>query len=299
MIELEDYQFSLIPDANQLDEIPFGLDLPIEVEEDGFDPGGPEWVTQDGTNPITGATRFGIDQVTGGAWTFDMFVNSQEDSDALESLSSLADAWIHSPAAKIPGRVAALRYQLAGRTRRVFGRPRRWSAPLNNSLINGMILVTAEFKLVDPLFYDDAESSVTIPFVEDSVGGLILPVMMPAVSAPPGLANGNIFVGGNHEAYPIIRFVGPIVNPSLAWGNRKLQLETTIDEGGWIEIDTQPWQLSIKRNDGASVPGVLARRQYLEDMTLPTGPQQLTFRGFSETGTAQCVVRWRGANSSL
>lgn len=298
MIALEDYQFSLIPDIRLSDEFVFGLDQTVEIEPDGWDVGTAEWVTQDGTNPINGASRFGNDQLTGPTHSFSLYVNKQEDYDALAELALMQKAWLYG-AKREPGKIAAIRYQVGGRTRMFYGRPRAWSPVMNNDLINGMIKVEATFKAADALYYDDVWGSTSIPFIETSAGGIILPATLPISSMPPGETNGNIYVAGDHEAYPIARFVGPIENPSLQWGNTKLALNYDVPELGWVEIDARPWIQTVVTNDGRNIPGALARRVYLQDMLLPPGPVSMNFRGNSSTGTATAEVSWQPARVSL
>lgn len=302
MIALTDFQFSLVPDATSDTEILFGAGQHVEVAEDGFAPGGPEWSVQDGTNPINGATRFGIDVLNSTTWALDMYANAEDDPEALTYLAELQKAWLYGEASKVNGRVGAIRYALAGRTRRVYGRPRQFAAKFSNQMLSGYVPITANFKTVDSLSYADIAQATTLQFVSGSVGGMILPVTLPAVSDPPGLAQGDIYVGGDHKTYPVIRFNGPVVNPSLTWadGSASLTLAASILAGDWIEVDTRPWQQSVTKKSGASVPGSLGRRQYLEDMTLAAGQHhQFSFRGTSSTGTATCSISWRDAYTTL
>lgn len=302
MIALTDFQFSLVPDITSEAEIAFGAGQHVEVDKDGFNPGGPEWSTQDGVNPINGVTRFGIDTLNSTTWALDMFVNAQDDPEALTFLAELQKAWLYGPASGANGKVAAVRYCLAGRTRWVYGRPRQFAAKFSNQFLNGYIPITANFKTADSLSYDDLLQETTLQFVEGSEGGFILPIILPAVSDPPGEAEVDIFVGGDHKAYPIIRFNGPVVNPSLTWadGSASLSISANIPADDWIEVDTRPWQQSVTKKSGASVPGSLGRRQYLEDMTLaPNQHTQFSFRGTSSTGTATCSISWRDTHTTL
>ena len=111
---------------------------------------------------------------------------------------------------------------------------------------------------------------------------------------------GSIHVGGKVPTYPIIRFNGPITNPWLQCGSLwKLQLNTTIASGQYIEIDTRPWKLSVLRQGLYSEAGKLARRTRLKDIVLKPGPQELSFGGTSAEGTATATVSWRGAYASI
>ena len=124
MAALEEFQF-------ELDGYVFGHRRPIFIDQDGFDPGDDSIVDQDQTNPITGARVMGRDVRGAGTWTFAMHVDQEDSETALAELATLERLWRNGTLGFREGRVVKmLRYNLAGRTRVVFGRPRRFSAKL-------------------------------------------------------------------------------------------------------------------------------------------------------------------------
>lgn len=301
MIDLQDFQFELIPDVDHsADSFGFGLGLNVSVEKDGFDPGTAEWLTQDGQNPLDGSTVMGRDTLAGPTWAWSAFVNEQEIGDALTTLSGLTKAWRPRRAAGEPQRVSAVRYQLNGDRaaprRLIYGRPRRFNAPPNNQLLTGYIPVTMDFKCVDALHYDaDMKTTGPVSFVVESDGGITFPLTFPYSGLPDSSREGAISVGGDAPTWPIIRFTGPILNPRIQWGDKEWGFTYNLLDGDWLEIDTRPWKRTIMRKGGHNASGALNRRQYLSDMALEPGGYEIAFRGQSSTGTATCTVSWYDA----
>lgn len=297
MTALADHQFELLMSEDDSDGVPFGIGRAVHVTADGFDPGADEILTQDTDNPRRGTIVMGRDARKASPWTWAMFVNQDDTESALDQLSILESAW-KSTDWQV-GQVACIRYALAGRTRRVFGRPRRWASTMNNLILSGMIPITADFQRVDPLYYGDQFESDTVDMLITSAGGITYPVVYPLISLPSGSNEGDINVGGARPTYPIIRFTGPIVNPQLITANWTLKLNAIIADGQWIEIDTRPWVMSIRNQSGAAVPGVLDPRLRMRDLVLQPGGQSVTLRGTSNTGMATCTIKRYPAYSSI
>lgn len=297
MIDLQDFQFELIPDVDHsADSVGFGLGLNVSVEKDGFDPGTAEWITQDGQNALDGSTVFGRDNLAGPTWAWSAFVNEQEVGTALSTLSTLSRAWRARATIGTPQGVSAIRYQLDGRRRLIFGRPRRFNAPPNNQMLTGYIPVTMDFKCADALHYDaDMKTTGPVSFVAESDGGLIFPTTFPVSPLPDTSREGALLVGGDAPTWPIIRFDGPILNPKIQWGGREWRFTYNLLDGDWLEIDTRPWKRTILRNGQYNASGTLNRKQYLSDMVLEPGGHEVAFRGQSSTGTASCTVSWYDA----
>lgn len=298
MTALEDHQFELVLTEDEPDGVPFGLKLPIHCTSDGFDPGVSEWITQDRDNGLNGATLLGRDVLAGSTFTWSLFVNGTDQEDAAAKLAPLAGAWSNRKIRQ-PGVVSILRYRWAGRTRRVYGRPRRWSNALDNRVLSGMIPITCDFKRVSPLFFGDEPEVDILDMVVTSAGGIVYPVVYPVTSLPSGSNEGEAFVGGDEDTYPIIRFSGPITNPELVTDAWRLKLNTTILENDWIEIDTRPWVMTVKRKSGASVAGVLDPRTRMSEIILTPGHQGFALYGDSATGTATCTIKRYPAYASI
>jgi hypothetical protein len=294
---LGDHQFEILEETADTG-IAFGIGLGVSCNADGFDPGSSDWLVQDQDDPFTGTTRMGRDVRKGPTWTWALHVNREEEEEALESLSELAELW--APDDLDTGRTYVIRYKVGGRVRRVYGRPRRFAAPPNNAILSGMIPVTADFKLIDPNTFDDSPESITVGTTYTSEGGFIFPVTFPVLTLPGGFTTGSAFVSGRRKTWPIIRVNGPIVNPEILTTHWTLKMTANIGEGHYVEIDTRPWKRTVTLDGtGNFVPGALSPQTRLRDLFLEPGPQSFGMRGFSGTGTGNATITWYPAYASL
>jgi hypothetical protein len=293
---LEDHQFEILrEDADT--GVPFGIGLGVSTDASGFDPGSNDWLIQDQDDPFSGATRMGRDVRTGSTWTWSLHVNEAAEIEALDSLDALADIW--APEDLEGAEVMVIRYKVGGRIRRVYGRPRRWAQAPDNRILSGMIPVTADFKRVDPLYYDDSPESVQVGVAYTSEGGFVFPVTFPVLTLPGGYQTGQAFVSGRRKTWPIIRIDGPVVNPQVQTPNWDLNMTLTLNEGHYVEIDTRPWKRTIMLDGTSAIPGALNAKTRLRDLFLMPGAQSFGFRGISGTGTASATISWYPAYASL
>lgn len=302
MTDLADFQFEILPSIDALDGFVFGIGARVSLDDGGFDPGEADWLTQDSQNTRRGINGFGRDVLGSKTWVWDSHINEANVYDAVNTLDDFSAAWAPVDLARTPGAMTAVRYSLAGRLRRVFGRPRRFAAPPTNQILNGYVPVTHDFQLVDSFTYDDSESSVTIPYgTSASGGGFTLPAAMPILTLPSdGTGEQQISVGGNAKAYPIVRFNGPWTNPSITTDAWSLSWVGAIPVGGYIEIDCRPWALTVLDQSGASKVSGLDRRTYLEDCWFaPKSQPQISLGGAAPGGGASATVRWRNTWTSI
>lgn len=309
MTELKDHQFEILPSADANDGFVFGIGADVSLDAEGFDPGETSWLTQDKSNGRRGVNAFGRDVPGPKVWSWQTHTDQVDVESAVDVLERFTNAW-QPEDALIPGWQTAVRYRLAGRDRRIFGRPRRFAAPPTNLILNGFVPIDHDFQLVDAYTYDDLESSVEIAYsssVED--GGFTFPVTFPIQTMPStGTGGGRIFVGGTARAYPRVRFNGPWVNPGLRSDDWTLAWNGTVPASGWIEIDCRPWGLTVLNQDGASVVGGdgsasstgLDRRTWLEDCWFAPGSKPvLTLGGIAPSGSASATVAWRNTHKSI
>lgn len=302
MTELSEHQFEILPNESAVDGFVFGIGAAVSVDEEGFDPGENTWMTQDAENTRRGVLGFGRDVMGPRTWIWDSHVDQRSVDTAVATLEDFAYAWSPEELLRSPGEVTCLRYRIAGRTRRVFGRPRRFAAPPSNLILGGYVPVNHEFQTVDAYTYDDVESSVNIPYSSVvSGGGFVLPKVMPLQTAPninPG--EGQVVVGGRARAYPVFRLNGPWTNPVIETDDWTLRWKGTVPTNGWVEIDTRPWRLTVLNHLGASAAGGLDRRTWLEDTWFaPNTRPQMRLEGTAESGDASLLVRWRNTWTSL
>lgn len=293
---LDEHQFEILGE-NDDTGVAFGIGLAVSCNADGFDPGANDWLIQDQDDPFSGATRMGRDVRTGSTFTWALHVNQTTEMDALDALDELADAW--APDGLQGAETMVLRYKVGGRTRRVYGRPRRFASNPDNRSLSGMIPVTADFKRVDPLFYDDSPESTVLGLAYTSSGGFVFPVTFPVLTQPGGYQTGSVFVSGRRKTWPIIRIDGPVVNPQIHTDQWDLNLTLNLNEGHYVEIDTRPWKRTVTLDGTSAIPGALNAKTRLRDLFLMPGQQAFGFRGISGTGTASATISWYPAYASL
>lgn len=296
---LDDHQFELLQTEVADTGVPFGIGRAIHCAADGFDPGVAEWLTQDVDNPATGTTMMGRDVRKGSNFTWTLFVNSDSEEDALTSLNTLATAWTGPGVSTVADEVAVIRYRVGGRTRRVYGRPRRWANTMDNRILSGMVPIVCDFQRVDPLFYDDVPEVATLDLVAESEGGIVYPVTYPTTSLPSGNNEGEVHIPGTRPSWPIIRITGEAIDPEIYTPTWTLKLNATIAEGDWVEIDTRPWRRSIINQDGFSVAGYVNPRVRMRNLFVLPGNQSFGFRALSGTMTGTATIKTYGAHAAL
>lgn len=288
---LQDFQF-------ELDDVQFGLDLPVHLDESGFKPDMGAWRTQDFAHPMGDGGVPGRDYKEVSTWGFTMFANAEDDIGALAYTAELARVWPSEDLVKTPRALTALRYCLAGRVRRVYGRPRRWTAPPDNRLLNGYLPITADFAVFDPNYYDDAEQSEPFSLSAGTTGGGGLRAPLTAPLRTTGVAkpqSRSIQVDGDRGTWPILEFKGG-ANPWVEIAGWKCKVLRTLAWNETVVVDTRPWVRSSTLNGSYAR---LSRDSRLADMKLPPGKHAVRFGQDMSATNASVTVRWRPAHSSL
>lgn len=283
----------------ELDGLVFGANVPIDVEE--FTPGSYGTRSQDTSSPIGDGNSFGRDYFEPDAWSFKLFTNVEDEVEALALRSQIAQVWRGDDVRTRPGAVLPLRYSLGGRTRIVYGRPRRFDAPIDTRMYGGFIAITCDFKLASELTFDDAERSVSIRATAPTIGGFSFPVTFPLITEATLATRPNSFIVDTEQPTPmLVDFTGPSTDAFLEIdGVRVIQLTGDIPPGITLTVDARPWVMSVYRSDGSGVGGMLSRRTRLPRLLLTPGPHQATYGGYDPTGASSAAVRWRKAYPSL
>lgn len=294
MTDLTNYQW-------ELGGLVFGDGMPIDHEADS-DPGSYAWRTQDGASPVGDANTFGRDLIEPGTWNFKLFTNVEEERDALAQVEIAAHVWRGNDVRGTVGKVMELRYARGGRTRRVYGRPRRFAYTHDNRMLSGFIPITCDFKMASELYFDDAEDSTSLMgFQSVTTGGFEAPFETPLTTDEAAASGAEVFtVGGIEDTPMMVDFTGPISDAFVEIdGSLRVQLAGTIPYGVTVTVDARPWVNSIYRDDGASVPSLLSTRTRLPRLRLAPGDHTAIFGGIDETGLARAKVRWRKAYPSV
>lgn len=261
-----------------------------------FTPGSVEHRTQDHDNPVGDGLHFGRDLVKPPLWAWELLVYRPGlEQEAADDLAALAGAWSADAVRQSPGAVQSLRYHRAGRTRRVFGRARRFS-PVPARMRLGRIPVVCDFQLADHLHYGDVEESVTRGLVPATVGGLLAPLSSPlSTLTEAGPRIGQFVVDGDAPTWARVVFRGPVSNPWAQVAGWRVQLSGSIAYDRSVTVDARPWVRTVRRSDGAYVGGMLTRASRMDRMLLPPGQHEVAFGGIDDTNTATTSLLWRPA----
>lgn len=292
---------SLLPDlAYELDGFLFGTDSQYIVTNVEY--GSTEIVSNDTPLPRADGIRFGRDYRNNRVITFDIAINQSphENGDlVLTLLSQLETAWLANGVRGVPGAVSSLRLSRNGRTRRVFGRPRRFATTPERDH-GGWVEVTADFTTVDPFYYSDSEFQHGISIVPTQGGGLLAPLVAPLSTLGVSYGPGDVTIGGTLPCWPVFVIRGPIVSPKItAVGEWSFTLAQTLLADEWIVVDTRPWSRGVRKNGLANIAGSLDNQApRLPNMALKPGSHEIVLSGTDVTGTANVTVAWRDTYAS-
>lgn len=275
-----------------------GPGLPVFVTS--LDPGVAAERHQDVQSDYTGKVSFGRDTVSPPVWKLQFAIGEGRSADeALAALAALQRAWRTAVDPRVPGEVTALRYGAAGRTRRVYGRPRNFTPDLSHSLEDGNVVATAEFVTQDAYHYSDVEQSKTLTSRPPATSYVTLPAVWPLLSSKPEIRQSVIQVGGDAPTPVRVEFTGPGSNPGLIAPGQGWEVQAlgTFAYDETLVVDSRTEEIMM--GDGTPAPGVLSRATYLPEVQLAPGSTELQFVGNDSTGSATATIRWRDAYTSF
>lgn len=294
--DIDDYQFVLAEGVE--DWMPFGLGQTIVVES--FDPGVAETREQDVLSPVADVRYFGTDRRTPPVWSFDLYTDVETPEEALTWASLFEAVWDSDAIRSTPGAVVALRYRVAGRVRRVYGRPRNF-ALIPNYLRTGRVTMVADYALADNTYYEDAAGTVTVRVRgTGSRTGTVFPIAFPlATLTSPEPRSEQVAIGGTRPTWVDLTFYGPIMDPWVQIGSQRWGLRGSLASGQSVAMSGTPWRQGLLRSDGAWVPGMLDPRARLSQLRLPPGTYTATLGGSPASTEARVEVAWRNAYGTM
>lgn len=186
------------------------------------------------------------------------------------------------------GAYGVLRSNMKGRTRRCYGRPRRFAATEDGLAKKGYSTFLCDFSVQDGKWYDDVATTATTP----------------AAGAPGGQRQTSITVGGTQDAWPVVTMrpgSGSLISPVVTLGPLVLSLPGAGFTGAnaSLTIDGRPWRRQFVRNNDPSLPtgGIVPSggSTLLRDFHLPAGTHQLTLTADTLPANATVSVEWRNA----
>ncbi|MFD5878498.1 phage distal tail protein [Streptomyces yangpuensis] len=260
--------------------------------------------TGDVDPPHADGVWLGADYYTGRTVRIDAAIKTPADqAAALDTLAALQRVHDDPRLRLTGGATTDLRMKFPGRPVRVLKGRLRKLEPQLSALVHGWVPLDLEFLAADPLFYSDDIQQASIPLVTISTGGFTAPVIAPIVvnPGPDTRRPGWVTVDGKAPAWPVLRILGPCANPAITHveSGRTLQLNSVIDAGDWIEIDTRPTWRSVLRKNGGSAAGDLSARSRIDLFTLPPGRNELRWSATDPTNTARLTVTWQPAWPTL
>lgn len=278
--------------------------------------GSPATRPQDVDNPTGDGTYPGQDFYGPRILRFEAGIKTPGDPVAAADLLARLELAVDDPAARTrPEGRAVLRGRWPGhRTRRMFGRLRRMEATSTANAINGWIPLDIEFAGLDPRWYDDELSHLTLGLDQAAWPTAGDRTVDEALCAPTGSAPaadpqhkttddrpGWITNHGNVSSWPSLRVHGPVTNPRV-WNtvtSRVLELALSLRAGEWVEMETQPGTRWALRNGVTNVANDLTPQSRLDLFAIPRGRSEIGWSGDDPTGTARLEVSWRSAYTAL
>jgi hypothetical protein len=263
----------------------------FDITEGGATVGDVPYPNEDGT-------KFGVDFNTGQTLTFDMSVwmKGEQGYDAVSLLQSM---WKHPKWRKIPNSVTTLRMNRGGRTRRVYGRPRRFK-PTYGAIERGWAPITADFQCADESFYDDLETVHEIGLANPPTAGLVLPTTVPLHLESYAAAYTNITVEGDKPTWPVFTIEGPVTNPSFTFDNDwTVTLLISLTHQDVLSIDTRPWARLTLQNGTINRSGYYSSTSpILREIAMEPGLHDIVYNGIDVTLTSKLTIGWRSAWST-
>lgn len=298
MTDLQEKQFAL----GRVDgsEVVFGLDAPVHLLDDGWAPTSAE-LRSSATNRAYGnGKRFGRDFRGSATWGFKGFTNAEDEETAWEYLADLQAAWEDDALEEQPDAVVPLRYRVANRTLRVYGRPRRWTATPTNESLNGVIRVVSDFEVSDPLVFEDQLQSQTIglsvPF--DPSAGVQIPARVPFRTRSRRVSrDSTITVGGKVPTPCWLTFTGSMSGAKVVGPGWTVELLDAVHSGDPVTVDGRSWVRSAVRQSGGGVR-VDPRVTRISKILLPPGTHDIVFTAEDVTGASTVTVSWHNAQKS-
>jgi hypothetical protein len=277
----------------ELDGVPFGAWPGVVVKQ--FTPGEAAVESGDTPHPTRPGVLAGKDVLRAATWTWELITSATDEVTARALLAPLAGAW-QAAQELDPFEQQVLRYRVAGRWRRVYGRARRWAPPKPGPTTrSGRADVTAEFAVLDPLHYDDVEQAVSLTSIPPTVGGFVAPIVAPLTTAKNSeTAADTITVGGDTTTPLRVTFYGPNTDPWMTVAGVRVALTGRIAAGRRVTVDARAG--TVLDQNGDSVGGMLSRTARMGQLRVPPGTHAVRYGG---SDSARATVAWRNAWRTL
>ena len=257
----------------------------VELDLGDMRTGDAEW-------PIRHGSRPGIDYLEAGSLTLTMCSspNAQDDQSANAAVSSFMRAW-RLGLREGPGRLAPLWVSVGGRSRVVYGRPGRIAppAPGSNAMKQGVAMLTAEFRILDPLVYAAEATETSVSVVPKTLGGIIAPVFTPIkTTLTSDTSYRFVTVEGDADAPFSVTFHGPATDPKVTVNGTEVGLVGSVAYDEDVTVNGRA--RTVELADGQPAATRMSRGTRIDRMLLPPGEHEIAFTATDRTGTARATV---------
>ncbi|MEU6632815.1 hypothetical protein ABZ905_31715 [Streptomyces parvus] len=228
----------------------------------------------------------------------------------VDAVAMLRQVWRADSLRRNAGRVAALTYTRAGRSRRLYGRPRNFEIGSERFTAQGYTPVIAKFTAVDDRFYSaTAKEEELWDYYRLSLSSRPGRPSWPPPPINEVRRTATLSLSGDLPVHPSITIYGPCTNPKVTIvGQWSVQLALTLKVDESVVISAQPWARTVTKytasgTSAGSVADKLTRASpRLANMTLPPGRLQAQL-SHSKTGLTprqgpRVKIAWRDAFGS-
>lgn len=263
-----------------------------------MDPGVESVETSDIPNPVFDDVYMGVDMFRPPTWTFGIDVKGGTQAEMLANVGKVKQAWRNPDTAKRGGATTELHYQIAGRERLVYGRPRRFASNPTSRIWERGAAIDCDFQLSDPLHYEAGWRNEKLTIVPPEIRGLKEPLKEPLSTMSGAIRQGIIEDTDGDAPTPfLIDIHGPIVNPWVSINGHRYGLRMTLGENQWLRIDSRE---GVASEGGRSILSLMDDRIRLKGVRLPPNRQvEVSFGGIDPTGRANATYWWRPAYYSI
>ena len=257
----------------------------VELDLGDMRTGDAEWPLRHGSRP-------GVDYLESGTLTLTLCSSpgARDDAAANAAVSEFVRAW-RLGLREEPGRLAPLSVSVGGRSRVVYGRPGRIAppAPGSNAMRQGVAMLTAEFRILDPVVYAAESEDVTVSVAPKTLGGIIAPVVTPVTTTLTSDTSYRfISVDGDADATFAVTFHGPATDPKVIVNGAEVGIVGSVAYDEDVTVDGRA--RTVELANGQPAASRLSRGTRIDRMTLPPGEHEIAFTATDRTGTATATV---------
>lgn len=254
--------------------------------------------TSDLDNPIYDDTYAGVDFYRGPTWTFEFVIEGRDELEVLDNLDRVKAVW-RDPKYKTAGATTELNFTVAGRTRTVYGRPRRFAENNQRTSQQGYVTVLAEFQLLDPLQYDADWDLTRLNSVPPDTRGLEehLTEDTLVTDLGSGVRDGQLGVVAGTAPTPFKATIyGPISQPGITIDGKRYQFNLSLSAGQRLVIDSRTGEVLLNNSKSQNRAHTMTVPTQLKGVRLRPGKAvEVSFFGTDPTLTAYVNFAVRAA----